>query len=200
MGRSKDKASWQEQVEAQTRDGRELLKERTNDVPARLIEVLEGDDILMAMFAAQRLQELGVPEAVEPLIHILRTSNEAWFVAFCSIVLSKMDDERAVVPLIEVLEQAEARADADMALHQSLPAPTGLWGWLYRLRGDDRYWRELAETTRENVRLLYIRHSMNALAALQATQAVEPIRKRLADPDARIQADAQKAFAALSAA
>ena len=197
MSDEANRAGWQDEVESYVRQEQDRLKDRTNDSPPGLIEVLEGEDIYLAMLAARRLGELRAEEAIEPLIRVLGTSDETLLVATCCIVLGTMGDRRAVVLLVELLERAEARADAEVTLR--FTGPTGIRDRLFRLMCG-RWLREIRASSRENVRVVYILWAMYALEAIRDSQAVEPIRKRLADPDERIQARAQKALASLGAA
>lgn len=174
----------------------EAFRERHGDDIPRLIARLDQPDTMDAMLAIKRLGELKAMEAVTPLIRVVEAAHDTLIAAVAIIVLGQIGDQRAVPKLIQIVESAEERAARET---DHMRPSSGLRGrlsaWISR-----NWWREIRESTGENVRLIYLRNGISALGHLGDKRAIESIRKRLNDPDERVQAVAIEALQQLESA
>ena len=181
--------------EAEVKPVVEEFHEKYGDDILRLVALLDEPDTMDAMLAMKRLGELNAREAVGPLIHMVKDPRETLIAAVAIIVLGQLGDQQAVPTLIEVVESAEERAKQETENMRPSAGLRGvLSGWFGR-----KWWREIRESTGENVRLIYLRNGISALGKLGDKSATESIRKRLSDPDERVQAAAVEALQRLEA-
>lgn len=174
----------------------EAFHEKYGDDVPRLIGLLDEPDTMDALLAMKRLGELCAVEAVEPLIRLVETPPRAIVAAVAMIVLGQLGDQRAVPTLIEVIDSAEERANGETDRMRPSPGFRGaLSGWIGR-----KWWREIRESSRENVRLIYLRNGISALGKLGDKRAIGAIRKRIDDSDERLQAVAVEALQRLESA
>jgi HEAT repeat protein len=173
----------------------EAFREKYGDDVPRLIGLIGDSDTIEAGLAIKRLADLEAREAVEPLIRLVEAPQGCSLAYMAIIVLGQLGDLRAVLPLINVVESAELRAERETETMR----PSAGWRGLLSLVMAGSWWREIRESSRENVRLIYLTRGMHALGQLGDTRAIEPIRKRLDDSDERVQAVAVEALQKLKA-
>jgi HEAT repeat protein len=180
-------------------DRREAVYERLvahgTAATAPLVALLTERNSMASLFAAEALGRLGDPAAVKPLLAaFVAEANPVY-----TIAVAQIGDRSAVVPLIAILDNADALAEEhaeQIRLRGLAEEGNTLTSWL----GKTLYRLGVVKTDnhiRDAQALLLRRSASQALEALGDKRALEPLRRWADHPEPTLRETIQHALQTL---
>ena len=177
------------------------MKEIEDKTAEWLQHLADGNEHQMFM-ASVGLSRRGDTSGVDILLRRLEKAQHSTECIIIAASLARFRDARAVPPLIALLEHAEEYEQReDLISRKELPIIYGD-GWRGKIYHAcfGRLLRRQNAGYRETARVTYCRSAAIALGVLGDKRAIEPLKKRLNDPDASVRQRVATALAQIESA